>query len=339
VTWYPILTRAARRIIRKRNIDLVLITVPPFSNLLLVENLRQKFPHLPIVIDFRDEWISTSFELVTFSFSEGERARKFAEKTEGQSVRKATAVVTVTDAARRAIKSRYPQEPDSKFHLVPNGFDATRLTRAVSSTAARNDGKVLLTHVGTIYPTTAPTTLVEAIEQLPPEVKSRLKLRFIGHIEEPRFLEALLRLGDMVELKGYVPQREALAAMNETDYVLLLNHDPLNVGSKFYDYVGGGKPVLGAVHPDGDSRRLLEETRGGWWAGIDDVDGIRKLLIDAVTRGDSLLDDFRPDTAKIAQYERKALARRYAALLQSIAGRQNPTETQAPSTPAVVEVR
>ena len=44
---------------------------------------------------------------------------------------------------------------------------------------------------------------------------------------------SLLSLGDMVELKGFLPQREALALMNETDYVLLINQDPLNVGSKF----------------------------------------------------------------------------------------------------------
>ena len=47
--------------------------------------------------------------------------------------------------------------------------------------------------------------------------------------------------------------------MDKTDYVLLINHDPLNVGGKFYDYVGGGKPILGAVHPEGESRRLFEE--------------------------------------------------------------------------------
>ena len=43
---------------------------------------------------------------------------------------------------------------------------------------------------------------------------------------------------------------------------LLINHDPLNVGGKFYDYVGGGKPILGAVHPGGETRRLLEELAG-----------------------------------------------------------------------------
>jgi hypothetical protein len=107
--------------------------------------------------------------------------------------------------------------------------------------------------------------------------------------------------------------------MNETDYVLLINHDPLNVGGKFYDYVGGGKPILGAVRMGGETQRLMEEMHAGWWAPNDDVEGIRQLFVDAAARGDSLLADFQPDLEKIAQYERKVLARRYAQLLCSIA--------------------
>jgi glycosyltransferase involved in cell wall biosynthesis len=329
VTWFPVLSRAAPRIIRERKIDLVLITVPTFSNLLLIKKLRKQFPDLLIVADFRDEWITTSFELVSFSFSDSPRAQQVARRIEAETIANATAIVAVTDAARRKIHSRYPQTPDSKFHLVPNGFDATKMSRSQPA-SPRNDGKVLLTHVGSIYPSTAPSSLVDAINLLPADVKSRLKLRFIGHIEEPRFKQALLGLGDMVELYGYLPQREALAAMNETDYVLLLNHDPLNVGNKFYDYIGGGKPILGAVHPEGETRSLLEQMRAGWWAGIDDVDGIRKLLLDAVNRGDSLLQEFRPDTGRIAQYERAVLAQRYARLLHAIAGRRQGTEHDDP---------
>ena len=132
VTWLPVLTRAARRIIRKRNIDLVLITVPPFSSVLLVEKLRKEFPRLAIVVDFRDEWLSTTFDLVSFLFSRSERARMVARNAEASAVTNATAVVAVTEAARREIRARYPQEPDSKFHLIPNGFDATRLRRSAS---------------------------------------------------------------------------------------------------------------------------------------------------------------------------------------------------------------
>jgi glycosyltransferase involved in cell wall biosynthesis len=329
VTWLPILTRAARRIVRKRKIDLVLITVPPFSSVLLVERLRKEFPDLPIVIDFRDEWLTTTFDLVSFLFSRSERTRAIAQNAEASAVANATAIVAVTEAARRQIRNRYPQEVDSKFQLIPNGFDGTRLHKSLRLPEPRPDGRIIVTYVGTVYASTEPTSLIKALQSLPSELKQRFKLRFVGHIEEPAFREALLQLGDMVELLGYLPQHEALAAMNETDYVLLINHDPLNIGGKFYDYVGGGKPILGAVHPNGETRRLFEELQAGWWAGNHDVEGIRQLFVDAAERGKSPFTEFQPAMGKIAQYERKALAQCYAALLHSIVRRKDEFTAEA----------
>lgn len=315
VTWLPVLKRVARRIIRDRAIDLVLITVPPFSCLLLVEDLRRRFPELPIVVDFRDEWLATAFDL--FLFSRSRRARRVAQKIEAGAVGNAAAVVAVTEGQRQQIRARYPGQSENKFLLIPNGFEPGTLQHNVSP--PRRCDRIVASYVGTVYTLTNPTGLVQALQQLPPEVKSRFLLRFIGHIEEPRFRSALLQLGDMVELKGFMPQREALALMNETDYVLLINHDPHNVGGKFYDYLGSGKPILGAVHPLGDACQLIEELRAGWWADIHDISAIRKLFLDASARGKPPFPDFKPDTAKIAQYERQALAKRYAALLHSIA--------------------
>ena len=133
VTWLPFLTRAARRIVRERKIDVVLVTGAPFSNYLLVERLRKEFPSLAIVADFRDEWLSTSFDVASFGFSRSERARRFAIRAEADAVTNANVVVAVTQAARCAMRSRYPHEPESKFLHLPNGFDSTRLSRSVPS--------------------------------------------------------------------------------------------------------------------------------------------------------------------------------------------------------------
>jgi glycosyltransferase involved in cell wall biosynthesis len=334
VTWLPILTRAARRIVKQRNIDLVLITAPPFSNVLLVPRLRKEFPDLPIVVDFRDEWLTTAFDLVSFLFNRSEKARSFAANAETRAVEDSTAIVAVTQAALSEIRGRYPNEPDTKFHLIPNGFDGATLHKSFPTAKPRSESRIIVTYVGTIYASTEPTKLVDALQSLPSELKQRFKLRFVGHIEEPAFREALLQLGDMVELIGYLPQHEALAAMSETDYVLLINHDPLNVGGKFYDYVGGGKPILGAVHPQGETRRLFDELRAGWWAGNHDVEGIRQLFVDAAARGNSPFKEFQPNVDMIAQYERRALAKRYATLLHSIVGAKNESSADLSSTMA-----
>ncbi len=328
VTWLPILTRAARRIVRDREIDIVVVTGAPFSTFLLIERLRKEFPQLAIVADFRDEWLVSQFEFGSFQFSSSERARIFAISAEASVVANATAVVTVNEATLAVMRNRYPQEPADKFHIVSNGFDATRVRRCVPSANPRLDGKIIVTHIGTLYAASNPTALIEALESLPPKVRSRFQFRFIGHIDDPRYRQALLQLGEMVELIDYMPQREALTMMSETDYVVLIAHDRLNIPGKFYDYVGSGKPIIGCVHPEGDTRRLLDELHAGWWAGNQDVAGIRQLFIDAASRGDSLRDVFQPDIDKIAQYERKVLAQRYAALLHDIAGKQRDCDSQ-----------
>jgi hypothetical protein len=108
-------------------------------------------------------------------------------------------------------------------------------------------------------------------------------------------------------------------AIQHTTYLLLITHDRINVAAKLYDYLGGGKPILAAVHRDGDVRRLLEETRTGWWADVDDVAAIRQLLVEAVERGPEVGAAFQPQAERIAGYHRRPLTRRYAGLLTKLA--------------------
>lgn len=323
VTWLPVLSRVARNIIAKKKVDIVLITAPPFSSLLLAPKLRKQFPYLKIVLDFRDEWIKTTFENVSFVFNTGEKDHALARKIEENAIKAADAVVAVTLAARKELRARYPDGPDSKFYLVPNGHDAEQMAPIASAPTRPHRNKVHVCYLGSIYTSTQPLALVQALQSLPPGTREQYRIRFIGHIEVPQYREALLQLGDMVELQGYVPQQEALQALYDTDYVLLINHDPLNVAGKFYDYIGSRRPILGVVHPEGETRRLMDELHAGWWAGHNDVAGIRQLFIDAAARASCLANAFHPDTEKIAQYERKVLARSYATLLRSIAGENN----------------
>ena len=320
VAWLPILTPVARRIVRRRHIDAVIITAPPFSTFLLAERLRKSFPHLKIVLDFRDEWITAAFSDASFAFNTSERARAFAIQAEARAVESADTVVAAAEEARKEIRSRYAKDPDSRFQLIPNGFDRTRIQPSPRRNHWAPERKIVVTYTGTIYSTyTNPAQLIQAIRSLPPEIKSRFVFRFVGHIEEARYRESLLELGDLVELKGYMPQLKAIEIMNESDYALLISHDRLNISAKFYEYVGAYKPVLACVHPNCDVRHMIENLKAGWWADSRDEGAIRQLLIDAATRAGSLTEDFRPDREKIACFERKPLAQRYAALLHALA--------------------
>ena len=100
---------------------------------------------------------------------------------------------------------------------------------------------IMLTYLGSVYGSTEPTSFVEAVLSLPEEIRSQLRVRFVGHFERSVYRETLLRLGDTVELIGFLPQAEALGLLNQTDFVLLISHDPVNVSAKFYDYLCAGQ--------------------------------------------------------------------------------------------------
>ncbi len=315
VGWLPFAFRAARRIVRERAIDVVLITVPPFSTVRLVTMLRRQFPRLPIVLDFRDEWLTTTMPLV--SFNNNERARRVAEKAEAEAVRDATAVVAVTEAARGEIAGRYPEQPEAKFVYLPNGFDGV-LPRETPARAGSGE-TVVLTYLGTVYGSTDPGTFVEAVLGLPGELRARLRVRYIGHVETPALRASLLRLGETLELRGFVPQAEALRAIDDTTYLLLITHDRINVAAKFYDYLGSGKRMVAAVHPEGDVRRLLERTRAGWWSDAGDVGAIGRMLVEVLSGAASEEGLPGPDFEEIARFHRRAVAERYGELLTRVA--------------------
>ena len=339
VGWLPFALPAARRLIRSRAIDLVLITVPPFSSVRLATRLRRHFPTLPIVLDFRDEWLTSTLRLV--SFNANQRARAIAQRTESEAVRDATAVVCASEAAAAELRHRYPAEPATKFHCIPNGYDTPPPTPTTAPTElsfrpepSQGEAAVekpatplttTLTYIGTVYPSTDPTPVVDAILTLPAEVRARLHLRFVGHIEVPAYRSTLLRLADpqtgvTLELIPFLPQAQALAYIAQTDYLLLITHDPINIAAKLYDYLGSGRPILAAVHPTGDVRRILDLTHAGWSADIDNPSEIAALITESIARTPNLTQHFHPNTQAIAAYHRRPLAARYVTLLRNIAG-------------------
>jgi glycosyltransferase involved in cell wall biosynthesis len=316
IGWLPFAFPAARRIIRSRQIDAVLITVPPFSSARLVTQLRREFPNLPIILDFRDEWLTTTINLV--SFNSNQRAREVAHQVEGEAVRDATAVVAVTQAAQRELRGRYPGENPEKFLYVANGFES-RATPAVPAVAEAPHDSIVLTYMGTVYGSTDPSNFVQAALSLAPALREKLRVRFVGHVETPALRATLEQLGDTVDLVGFLPQAAALQALESSDYLLLITHDHINVSAKFYDYLASSKPIIAAVHPDGDVRRLLEETGAGVWADVRDPNAIAALLT-GILIGEIECSADKRNHDRIAQYDRRVLATQYALALQKVTG-------------------
>lgn len=312
VLWKPLAMRAAARIIAKERIDTVMVTAPPFSVFLIGNELKRRFPHIRLVSDFRDEWLR--FYLTDFDFLNDAQTRRRAEQIERETIERSDLVLAVTQSSLSEIRSRYPEQPDRKFALVPNGYDPDAVgqpERGWHGDASR----MLVTHMGTAYRTASPSFYLNALDTLPEAIRANVTTRFIGRVAETES-HIFEGRGNRVELLGFMPQAEALKRTRETDYLLLTMTNDFSLPGKLFEYLATGKPVLALSPKDGEVDRILRETKGGFCVPHDDPAAIAAMLTDAWNRRAETRDSFTPDWDAIHGYARPRLAARLAQLFR-----------------------
>ena len=147
VLWYPFAIRRASKLIRKEGIQTVLVTTPPFSAFLILNELKRRFPHLRTIADIRDEWLD--YFVNEFVFRGDKYVSERAAQIERATVESCDRIVNVTGASMDRIRSRYPEQPDEKFVLVPNGYDPAAFCEFRSR--SHEAGKLVFTYTGTVY--------------------------------------------------------------------------------------------------------------------------------------------------------------------------------------------
>jgi glycosyltransferase involved in cell wall biosynthesis len=310
VVWVPFALRRARRIVRRYGIGTVIVTAPPFSAFLIGNALKREFPSLKLISDFRDEWLR--FFLSTFDYQKNSQIRQRAERIERATVEGSDAVVTVTPSLVEELRERYRDLPAGKFVLIPNGYDPALFE---NFTPRPHEGsKIIVTYVGTVYSTVSPECYFAALDRLPEALRHRIETHFVGRIAGDQ--QHLVESRPDVKVFGYVPQREALRRMEETDYLLLIMKDPTHVTGKIYEYLATGKPIVAFSPPGGEVDHTLRETRAGWCLDPED-EPANSAFLERLANGE-LAGNFDPDLVAIRRYDRTHLVGEFAALIQAL---------------------
>ena len=313
IVWYPFALRKAGNIIRKHGIQVVIVSAPPFSLFVLGNALKRRFPNIRYISDFRDDWLR--FFLSTFDFHSSDVIRKKAARIERETVERSDAVLHVTQAFSNETRERYPEQPDSKFHVIPNGYDPEVF--AGFRSRPHTSPNVVVTYVGTVYKTTSPGMYFDALERLPSEIRSQIETRFVGRItdEERALLEPR---GGHVKFFGFVPQAQAIGFMEETDFLLVTMLDPTAATGKLYEYLATGKPILAIAPKGGEVDRLFEETGVGWCVAPDDQAGLSQMLSDAYAMARKGSVKLQRNEDAIRRYERPRLAAEVAKVIEGV---------------------
>ena len=122
--YIPAAFRLACRLVNEAHA--VLVTAPPYSNLLLGRLIKRR-SNLPLIVEMRDPWVGHP------EHDKPRWKRALNRRVERNVLEYADAVVAVTRSHTENLRKRYPWLAP-RIHYIPNGFDAAdfRNTRTPS---------------------------------------------------------------------------------------------------------------------------------------------------------------------------------------------------------------
>lgn len=313
--WVPAAAAAAADVHRRNPVDVVYSSAPPAATH-LAAGLAAASAGVPWVADFRDPWVGNAF-----ARPQSPARARLEAWMERWVVERAARIVFATPGLRARYARRYPARA-GRFVVIPNGYDRGELGGGAPDMAdASAERPFRLVYAGSVYGERELGTFLDGLAiavERDPTLARRLRVEFIGWMSVPnqrRAEAAIDRMPETIQVRGFRPRSEALAAVRSADAALLLLADgpdrDLFVGGKLFEAIGLDRQVL-AMAPEGDTRSILAEL--DWGVVVDPTpsavaDGLARLVASPPPR---------PPADPDGRYERRALAARLGEVFDEV---------------------
>lgn len=274
VGWLPFAVAEGLRLHRAAPFDALLSTAPPYTAHLAAA-LLSRLTRLPLVLDFRDDWVGNPRHHYPTPFHAYLNAA-----LEGFALRQARRVCVINAPIQAQMARRHPDLPPPE--VLPQGFDPADFEGVEAAPSA---GRFRLTYTGMFYDAQTPDVLLEAVHRLMrrrADVAETIELVFAGLLPEAsrRRAEAL-GLGSRLRYLGYLPHGEIPALQRGSTALWLTvgeraGAEGISTG-KLFEYLGARRPILALV-PEGDVRAVLADHPAAWMAPPGCVEGVERAL-------------------------------------------------------------
>jgi glycosyltransferase involved in cell wall biosynthesis len=319
-TWALGAVRVAQRAVREFRPEVLWATFP-VPSALLAALIAQRRTGIPLVADLRDPlvyetWPAKCWERAVYGW------------IERRLVAHAAAIVVTTPGARAMYVERYPHAAE-KFVVIANGIDESDVAPPAARTREPN-GPLLLVHSGLMEsPDRDPTVFFAALRLLRergclPARGLRVVLRASGSEVAYRARAQAQGVSDLLELAPPVARAEAIREQAAADGLLLFQgrHCNRQIPAKAYEYLAGGRPIIGLMDAGGDTHALVA---GAWrvpyCADMESAEAIAAMLerfFDDAARGTV----FVPAAELREAHSRRARATELAQLFDKVRARR-----------------
>jgi glycosyltransferase involved in cell wall biosynthesis len=311
----------AWRIARLRPADLgdpsvILSSGPPHSAHLAAATLSRRY-RIPLVMDLRDDWADNPMHANPAPWH-----GPIERRLERRCVKRAAAVVHVSDASRAVLAARYPGM-DGRFHAITNGFDGADTEGLPGRVPVPVGSRVHFLYAGSLRGIQQVGLFLEVFGSSARARPGGLHLELVGPLG-PSFssrAKAAVDPGDLT-ISPAVSHGAALQAMASADVLVLFTGGggagADTMTGKLYEYLALRRPIL-LVGPPGPAAELVAGSGAGIAADPGDGPSLEAAILAA--RRMAMDPGFSGAPAPVvARYDRRALAVRWAAILAAVAG-------------------
>lgn len=315
--WKTNLIKTCRDLIDKYSIRNVICTIPPFRTACFLLELKEQFPQVNFMVDYRDPWVNNKS---SFGFTNLKKDRfEYERSLEKKVIQGYDKIIAVSKEMGNHFEECLGKELfKNKFFLLPNGFDKEDF-KDVKLKIGNSSGKdkIKIVFAGTFYDKSTHVLeklmdVIRVIETKNPLMKGFLNFIFIGSIPH-KFEIDFLKMPHSFTYLGKKSLEETYQIISEADFCSLFLTDDLNYSfsTKFYEYVALQKRIISFSRTRGANGNFIEEKNLGIAIDFDTMEaGIKKLYEIDITKKEVF-----NEVTDIGEFEIKNLTRKLEGLL------------------------
>lgn len=309
VFWVRPSIKYLKKYLKDNHVDALVTSGPPHSLHLIGLGLKNDFPDLKWIADFRDPWTEISYyKHLKLTKSSDRKHRKLEENVFK------TADITLATSYSDAENFK---RKGANAICITNGFDSDIDTNRKNSRSE----KFTLSYVGVLEQLRNPEILWTALNELIENNKDFAKdfeLKFVGRIDD-KILKALERLPlkNSINNLGYISYDKAVKEMQNSALLLITNFPQESskgiIPGKIFEYLATGNQIISFGPEDADVSKILNQTNSGKHFSYSEMDEVKTFILQQYEDWKS--GNFSENQSNIEQFSRRTLTQKLSEIL------------------------
>ena len=319
VFWVQPSVKFLEQYLKINKIDVVVTSGPPHSLHLIGLQLKNKFPDIKWIADFRDPWTEISYykHLKLTNRSDKKHRQMESDVFKNADITLAT---SYTDAENF-------RKSGANAVCITNGFDEGDSSKTYNDSnpqthkSSKSPTKFTISYIGVLEQLRNPENLWKVLNDIVKtnsDFAENFSLKFVGRIDD-KILQSIEKssLKNHIDNLGYLSHDKAIDEMANSSMLLITNFPNESskgiIPGKIFEYLATGKQIISFGPNEADVAKILDDTNAGKHFSYLDSEAIKNFILEKFDLWKS--GNLQENAGNIEQFSRRNLTKQLSEIL------------------------